>query len=137
MTKYDDGQVLTADEIFTLACDILIPSALGDVITAKNVDEVRAKIIVEGANLPVSADAEEILHKRGVLAVPDFVANAGGVISSYAEFRGYNPKQMFEEVSRKVVKNTKLVLEKSQKEKITPRAAALKIALERLNQAKK
>ena len=121
MTKYDDGQVLTADEIFTLACDILIPSALGDVITAKNVDEVRAKIIVEGANLPVSADAEEILHKRGVLAVPDFVANAGGVISSYAEFRGYNPKQMFEEVSRKVVKNTKLVLEKSQKEKITPR----------------
>lgn len=137
VTKYQNGQVFGGGEIFFLPSDILIPAALGDVITAKNVDKVRAKIIVEGANLPVTEAAEEILYKRGVLAVPDFVANAGGVISSYAEYRGYNPKQMFEEVSRKVVKNTKLVLEKSKKEKITPQAAALKIALERLKAKEK
>jgi len=68
--------------------------------------------------------------------VPDIVANAGGVISSYAEYRGYNPKQMFKLIERKIKRNVGIVLGKSKAEKITPREAALEIALERLHEAR-
>lgn len=137
VTKFQDGQVLQGDKIFELACDILIPAALGGVVNSQNVGKVKASIIVEGANLPVTADAENILFQKGVLVVPDFVANAGGVISSYAEYKGFVQEEMFEIVQDKIVKNTKLVLEKSRLEKIPPREAAIKIATERLKKAKK
>jgi len=133
-----DGEKLKNEDIFTLNnVDILIPAALGGVITSKNAKGVRAKIIVEAANLPVTADAEAALTRRGALIIPDIIANAGGVISSYAEYRGYNPKQMFKLVERKIKRNVRMILEKSENEKITPRAAALEIARERLNRAKK
>ena len=131
-----DGENLPSDDIYTLPVDILIPAALGAVVTDKNVDKVKAKIIIEAANIAIRPDAELILHKKGVLVVPDIVANAGGVISSYAEYRGYNPKQMFKLVERKIKRNVKIVLDKSKQEDIIPREAALKIAIERLNRAK-
>ena len=83
---------ITTEEIFGLPVDVLIPAALSDVITRDNVDRVEAKMVVEAANIPIRAEIEEVLRKRGVLVVPDILANAGGVISSYAEYRGYNPK---------------------------------------------
>ncbi|OGY26023.1 MAG: hypothetical protein A2Z24_02825 [Candidatus Woykebacteria bacterium RBG_16_44_10] len=132
-----DGEKLKSEEIFSLPVDILVPAALGGVITDRNVKLVQAKIIVEAANLPVRPDAELVLNKKGVLIIPDIIANAGGVISSYAEHRGYNPKQMFKLVKRKIRKNVRLVLEKVKVDKTTPRTAALEIALERLNRAKK
>jgi glutamate dehydrogenase/leucine dehydrogenase len=130
------GEKLSSEDIFSLDIDILIPAALGGVITNRNVDQVKAKLIVEAANLAVRPDAEVTLHKRGVLIVPDIVANAGGVISSYAEYRGYNPKQMFKLVERKIKRNLGAVLGKAKAEKTTPREAALKIARERLYNAK-
>jgi len=132
-----EAEKLKSEEILSLPVDILVPAALGGVITSENEKRVQAKIIVEAANLPVTADAEDSLNKRGLLIIPDIIANAGGVISSYAEHRGYNPKQMFKLVEKKIKKNVRMILEKSKNEKITPRAAALEIALERLNQAKK
>src|SRR3990167_2615626 len=132
-----DGESLPSDNIYTLPVDILIPAALGAVVTDKNVDKVKAKIIIEAANIAIRPDAELILHKKGVLVVPDIVANAGGVISSYAEYRGYNPKQMFKLVERKIKRNVKMILEKAKEEKITPREAAVEIALERLNKTRK
>lgn len=136
ITKYDDGEILSTEEIFTLTVDILIPAALGDVITSANVDGIRARIVVEGANLPVSWQAEEILDKKRILVIPDFVANAGGVISSYAEYKGYDKDKMFALVKEKILKNTKLILAKSEAEKISPRKAALKIAQRRLKKGK-
>lgn len=68
-------------------------------------------MIVEVANIPIRLKIEEILRKRGVLVVPDFLANAGGVISSYAEYRGYNPKKIIKLVQRKIRKNTRAVLD--------------------------
>jgi len=59
-------------------------------------------MLVEAAKIPVSPEIEEVLQKRGVLVVPDIIANAGGVISSYAEYTGYNPKQMLKLVQRKI-----------------------------------
>lgn len=136
VVNYKEAEKLKRDDVFSLPVEILIPAALGNVITEKNVKDVKAKVLVEAANLAVRADAEISLFKKGVLVVPDIIANAGGVISSYAEYRGYNPKQMFKLVERKIKKNTVEIIKKAKKDKSTPRKAALEIAMERLNKVK-
>ena len=78
--EYDDGQVLDVDAIIDIECDIWIPAARPDVIHEGNVQRLNTKMVVEGANIPVTHDAEKILHDKGILYVPDFIANAGGVI---------------------------------------------------------
>jgi glutamate dehydrogenase (NAD(P)+) len=80
------GQV-TRDEILELPVDILIPAAAGEVITAKNANNIKAKYIVEAANNPVTEEAENILRGNGVNILPDILANAGGVVASYVEWR--------------------------------------------------
>ncbi len=133
--NYKDGKILGNKDLFELPVDILIPAALPDVINKDNVNKIKAKIFVEAANIPTTPEMEEILHKRGILVVPDFVANAGGVISSYSEYRGYNPKRMFQEVERRIKKNVKLVLDRAKKENLKPRDVAMKIAMERVKKA--
>lgn len=133
--NYQPGRTLKNEEIFQLPVDILIPAALPDVITRSNVDHVRVKMLVEAANIPVSPENEERLRKRGVVVVPDIVANAGGVISSYAEYRGYNPRQMLQLVKRKIRRNTKTALEYADENDLGLREAALTIAQERIREA--
>ena len=135
--NYKPGDVLKNEKLFELDVDIIIPAALPDVINEKNIDKIKAKIVVGAANIPMTVEIENKLYKKGILVVPDFVANAGGVISSYAEYRGYNPKDMFHLVERKIRESTKTVLDKSKKEKIYPREAALSIAKERVIKAMK
>ncbi|MBI2545504.1 MAG: Glu/Leu/Phe/Val dehydrogenase [Candidatus Aenigmarchaeota archaeon] len=132
VTNYKPGKVLENKELFELKVDVLIPGALPDVITKNNVNNIKAKIIVEAANIPTTDELESMLHRHGILVVPDFVANAGGVISSYCEYMGYTPKKMFKIVQDKITKNTKLVLDRAMEEGIKPRDAALKIAEERI-----
>jgi glutamate dehydrogenase (NAD(P)+) len=133
--NYEPGEMLPNEAIFELDVDVLIPAALKDVINDGNWQNVKAKLIVEGANIPIRPEIENKLSDKGVLIVPDFVANAGGVISSYVEYIEGTPEQMFKEVEGRVRKNTKLVLEKSKKDKIYPRDAALEIAKERVRAA--
>jgi glutamate dehydrogenase (NAD(P)+) len=73
-------------DLLTLDVDVLVPAAVEDVITAKNVDKIKAKLIVEGANGPTSAKADAIINEKGIMAVPDILANAGGVTVSYFEW---------------------------------------------------
>lgn len=80
------GQKITNDELLSYPCDILIPAASGDVITEKNADAIRAKLIVEAANNPVTRGGDHILVERGIPVVPDILANAGGVVGSYVEW---------------------------------------------------
>lgn len=136
VVNYRPGRVLDNKEIFELPVDILIPAALSDVITKDNVSRVKAKMVVEAANIPVSPEIEEVLRKRGVLVVPDVLANAGGVISSYSEYRGYNPKQMLKLVQRKIRRNTINVLEYAEEKDIGLRDATLNIAKERIRRAR-
>lgn len=125
---YPRGKKLAHDDIFTLPVDILIPAAVSDVINATNKDKLQASIIVEAANIPMTEEIEEELFRRGILVVPDFVANGGGVISSYAEHRNYNPKKMLEMVKRKITKATNVVLSTSKEQRKSPREIAFTIA---------
>ena len=83
---YREADRLPSDQLLELDVDLLIPAALGDVITSANVGRIRAKSIIEGANGPISPEADAALHERGVTVLPDILANAGGVTVSYFEW---------------------------------------------------
>lgn len=135
VSDYQGGQKLSHKEIFNLPADILIPASVTDVINNSNKGKIKAKIIVEGANIPMNESVEDELFKKGILIVPDFVANAGGVISSYAEYRGYNPKRMFDVVEGKIKKAVEKVLKVSIKKNINPRQIAVALAKEKIEKA--
>ncbi len=135
VTKYGGGKVLKSSALFGLKVDVLIPGARPNAINEKNYESIRAKLIVEAANIPMPVEIEEKLWKKKVTVVPDFVANAGGVISSYVEYIHGTPEQMFKMVEDKIKANTELVLERSKKMKVSPRSAALQIAQERVHRA--
>jgi len=127
------GEKLDAAKLFEIPVDILIPGARPDVIHKDNVAKVKTKIVAEAANLPAKYEIEQILMKKGVIVLPDFVANAGGVISSYCETMGWDSEAMFKVVEHKISHNTKVMLERA-KENDT-RKAALEIAKERVREA--
>ena len=135
--NYPGGKKLSREVIYELSCDTLIPAALPDIINETNVAKVKAKSIVEGANIPMREEYEKQLHKKDILIIPDFLANAGGVISSYAEYKGFDAKKMFKLVEQKITENTAEVLGIVAKGTMTPRDAALKIAKKRVLEAKR
>ena len=83
---YPDADFIDGDDLFTLPVDVLVPAAIQNVITAKNANEIQAKVIIEGANNPTTLEADDILRDRDVFIVPDILANAGGVTVSYFEW---------------------------------------------------
>ncbi|VVB57441.1 Glutamate dehydrogenase 2 [uncultured archaeon] len=133
VTLYPKAQTMPAPALFGLNVDILIPGARPNVITDANVSDVKAKLVVEAANIPMTPAVEKKLAHKGILVVPDFVANAGGVISSYVEYIGGTEGEMFEMVERKIVNNTRIALERSDGKDV--RAAAVSIAQERVRDA--
>lgn len=135
--RYKDGRVLPVDALFSQKVDILIPGARPDVINEANVRVVKAKVIVEAANIPIREEFERQLQKRGVLIVPDIAANAGGVISSFAELEGKDKEEMFRIVRKKITKSVDTVLLNAKRDSLTTREAALQIARERVRNAMK
>lgn len=129
---YQSAIVKTCDEIFAVPCDIIVPAATPDVISKSNMNEIKARLIVQGANIPVTTEAEEFLHGKGILSVPDFIANAGGVIMSAMEYAGKSEKEAFVLIQERIRKNTELILEKAGRDKIYPRDAANLIAKKRI-----
>ncbi len=83
---FKGGKNISNAELLELPCDVLVPAAMEDQITPENADRIKAKLIVEGANGPTTADADAILNKKGIMVVPDILANAGGVTVSYFEW---------------------------------------------------
>ena len=124
-----------SEHIVGVDCDILIPAARPDVLTGKNVKTVKAKLILQGANIPATTAAEEALHSRGILSVPDFIANAGGVICAAVEFHGGSEAAAFAEIDDKIRRNTREVLERARGENELPRTSATMLARERIRTA--
>ncbi len=127
-----DGIRLTTEEVISVECNILIPAARPDAITRKNLDSVRARVIIEGANIPITEEAELTLHDRGILCIPDFIANAGGVICGAVEFHGGSEQEAFRTIHDKISRNTREMLQISKEEKISPRQAATLMATDRV-----
>jgi glutamate dehydrogenase (NAD(P)+) len=105
------------------------------VINADNLDQVKARLVIEGANIPITEEAERVLHERGVLCVPDFIANAGGVICAAMEYRGATEGAALQTIAEKLRQNTALVLAAARDRGATPRKAALDLALTRVRKA--
>ena len=135
--EYSKGKKITPEKFWKTPVDILIPASVTDVIHEGNINDIRAKIIVEAANIPMKEEVEQELVKRGIVIVPDILANAGGVISSYAEYRGYNPKRMFAIVRKKIQESTKKVMEESIKKNESARVVGMRIAKERIERTQK
>ncbi|MEM2963249.1 MAG: Glu/Leu/Phe/Val dehydrogenase [Candidatus Anstonellales archaeon] len=133
----DGCRVMGPSSLFETECDILIPGARPNAIHKDNVDRINAKIIVEAANIPMDYETEKKLIRRGVLIVPDFIANAGGVISSYVEYIGGSKEQMFKMVEEKVSENVRLAITMSKDKDNDLRAAGLEIAKNRVLEAMK
>ena len=89
----------------------------------------------QGANIPCTPEAEQALHERGVLVVPDFIANAGGVICASIEYRGGTQRAAFDYIDERIRANTRAVLEESRRDKVLPRAAAVALAERRVRAA--
>ena len=132
VTEYGDGEVMPGHELKKVDADVLITAAVPDFINAGDVDEMKFKIIDEGSNIPMIHEVEELFHKKGVLVVPDFVANAGGVISSYVEYIGGTEDEMWKMVEEKITKNTENVLTIAEKKNCSPRECGMEIARERV-----
>lgn len=132
VTAYPKCTFRPSYELIYQDADVLFTAAIPDVIKKEDVPKIKAKLIVQGSNIPMTQECEELLAKRGILVIPDFVANAGGVISSWCEYVGKTEKQMFKTVEEKITNNTQLVLDRAEKDKVIPRVAALKIAQERV-----
>lgn len=132
------GKHLSNRELLGLDVDLLIPASIGGVITKENVGDIKAKLIVEGANAPITKEADESLAKKGVTIVPDILANAGGVVASYDEWRkGKSGTRTKREETYATIKETILdvfeeVLDYSSREKISLRKATLALATTRL-----
>ncbi len=135
VVDYPQGEKFDRDAAIDFDCHIWIPAARPDVVNEANVDRLKAKLVVQGANIPFTEGAERHLHEKGVLCVPDFIANAGGVICAAMEYRGAVQAAVFEAIIDKVCRNTRLVLDESKTKKILPREAAMTLALQRLKRA--
>lgn len=126
------------NEILSLDVDVLVFAALGDVIDAKNQASVKASILLELANGPVDEEAHALLTERGVVSVPDIVANAGGVIVSYLEWKQnlsgetWNEKKVNDELDHILAAATRAMIERAKQDGTSLREAAFVIALERL-----
>jgi glutamate dehydrogenase (NAD(P)+) len=135
VVDYPDGQKMDRDAIVGFDCDIWIPAARPDVVNEGNMQNLKAKLVVEGANIPVTEGAEKYLYEKGVLCIPDFIANAGGVICAAMEYRGKIESEALAVIQEKVRTNTRLVLEESRNKKILPRQAAMNLAVTRVEKA--
>ncbi|HEY9806743.1 MAG TPA: glutamate dehydrogenase, partial [Candidatus Obscuribacterales bacterium] len=132
---------ITNDELLLLSCDVLIPAALENQITEANVDQVKAQIVVEAANGPVTLAADQALEARGVTVFPDILANAGGVVVSYLEWvQGlsyvfWDEERVNREMESLMVHAFQRVLQQSQTRQVPLRLAAYTLAVGRVAQA--
>jgi glutamate dehydrogenase/leucine dehydrogenase len=133
--QYPDGEVLSPQDVISVPTDILVPAARPDTINEENVDKVDARLIAQGANIPITETAERRLHERGILSLPDFVVNAGGVITASVEYHGGTETQALDRVKNTLQRNTRELLKMVYDKNMPPREAALQIARNRVRRA--
>ncbi len=141
VVRLPESRDITNEELLTLPCGVLVPSALENTLTAQNVDQVKASVVLEVANGPTTPEADLALAKRGVTVIPDVLANAGGVTTSFLEWQQnmtnehWSETQVFERLKPIMDDSSEGVLSTAEKYAVTYREAAFILALERLDKA--
>lgn len=129
------GENISNEKMLEIESDIFIPAACPDVFTESNQHLLKTKLVLEGANIPITHDAAKQMHERGIMIIPDVIANAGGVICAATEYQGMPETQAFERIKVTIGPNTQEVLRLVQEGKLFPHDAALRMAKERLDKA--
>jgi glutamate dehydrogenase (NAD(P)+) len=138
---FPGGEGITNAEMLELECEVLIPAAIGNVITAANAPRVKAGLILEAANQPIAPEADDILDERGITVLPDILVNAGGVIVSYFEWTQnlqefhWEEERVNEELRKIIVQAYREVLDRVASSGITYRQAAFEIGVQRVARA--
>jgi len=135
VADFAGGQAISADDLIAVACDVWIPAARPDVITEANAGRMQTRVVAQGANIPASPGAEQILADRGILVIPDFVANAGGVICAAVEYHQGSETQAMHTIEEKIRANVAEVLTQVADSGALPRAVAMDIAHRRVGMA--
>jgi glutamate dehydrogenase (NAD(P)+) len=142
VSRYDAPETLTNAELLELDVDVLVPAAVGNVLTVENVDDVSAGMVVEGANGPTTFAADAVLEERDVPVIPDILANAGGVTVSYFEWlqdinrRQWSLDRVHEELEAEMLEAWEAVRREVDDRDLTWREAAYVVALSRIGEAK-
>lgn len=138
---FEGAKKVSNDDLIIHDCDLLIPAALGGVIHTENVNDIKAKVIIEGANGPVDADADEVLFDRGVTVLPDILANAGGVTVSYFEwvqnrqYYSWDLNRVRQQLDAILSAAFEEVWQESQKANVSLRTAAFMLAVSRVKKS--
>jgi len=143
VTGFSGGDRISNKDLLELECDVLVPAALEKVITRDNAPRIKAKIVAEAANGPTLPEADEILHERGIMVLPDILANAGGVSVSYFEWvqdlqeNFWEEEEVNERLRRKMVRAFRETLDQARKYKTDMRHGAYVVAVGRVSEATK
>jgi len=138
VSNFPGSKNISSEELLTLECDVLMPSALENQITEKNADHIKANLIVELANGPTTPEADDILFKKGIPIVPDILANAGGVTVSTFEWEQnlkgehWTEEKVFKKLKKIMEEQTEIIYNQAQELKTDLRRSAFIIALERI-----
>jgi glutamate dehydrogenase (NAD(P)+) len=142
ITTFDEAEVIADDAFWDIESEFLIPAALEQQVTVANAPRIRTRVVLEGANGPTTPDADDILNDKGILVVPDVLANAGGVTVSYFEwvqdFSSYfwSEDEIFRRLDRIMVDAFEAIWESSQRAKVSMRTATYIVACKRILEAR-
>jgi len=141
VSGYPGAQEISNHGLLELECDVLVPSALENVITTENASEIKAKIVLELANGPIIPEADAILQKKGIVVLPDILSNSGGVTVSCYEWQQnlsgekWSAEKVDNMLEKAMKENASLVFERAKKYKVNNRIGAYILAIERISEA--
>jgi glutamate dehydrogenase (NAD(P)+) len=135
LADFPGGRAIGRDALIGVPCEIWVPAARPDTLTTENVSGLQAKLVIQGANIPATEPAERWMHAHGILSVPDFIANAGGVICAAIEYHGGTQAQAFAAIEERIRANTRETLERARADGVPPRQAATRMATARVREA--
>jgi len=135
LAGFAGGRAIAREALIGVPCDIWIPAARPDTLTADNVKDLKARLVIQGANIPATGPAEEWMHAHGILSIPDFIANAGGVICAAIEYHGGTEAQALAVIEERIRANTRETLERARADRVPPRQAATRMATARVREA--